>query len=123
VVVAVPPVRLLGGWLFGLDLHDLDRLGAEGLELDRAAHELYLCGCDQDPLTGPVGYESLAYWGLASTNQVPVGTLVVDVVDAKRNEGIWRGAVRQPLKGDDVDRDLQRVERAVEKLFSRFPPR
>jgi hypothetical protein len=72
---------------------------------------------------GTVGYESLSYWGLASTTQVPIGTLVVDIVDAKANRGIWRGAIKQALVDNDIDYNIELIEGAVEKLLKRFPPK
>ncbi len=71
---------------------------------------------------GTAGYESLAYWGIASSVEVPIGTLAVDIVDVKTNRAIWRGAIRQALDPNNIDRDLKLVENAVEKLLRRFPP-
>jgi hypothetical protein len=115
----------------------LEAKGLKRVESDPDCHIALLGGLDvqvsADAFTttqygyswggGTVGYESLSSWGLAAATEVPIGTLVVDVVDAKSNLGIWRGALRQPLEVGDIERNLERVEKAVEKLMGRFPPK
>lgn len=71
---------------------------------------------------GTVGYESLTSWGVALEQRVPVGVLVVDLVDPDRNQGVWRGAVRAALTRDP-ETDIKRIQTAVAKLFSGYPPR
>lgn len=71
---------------------------------------------------GTVGYESLSSWGVALEQQVPIGMLVVDLVDRDQNRGVWRGAVRAPLTRDP-DQDIQRIQTAIGKLFADYPPR
>jgi hypothetical protein len=52
------------------------------------------------------------------------GTLIVDVVNAKNGQLIWRGALQARL--DDKKRTPEEKEKritdAVEKIFARFPP-
>ena len=50
-----------------------------------------------------------------------VGTLVVDILDAKDNRLIWRGEASevvspQPKKNEKI------IHKAVEKMFKKFPP-
>ncbi len=71
---------------------------------------------------GTVGYESLSSWGIALEEQVPIGTLVVDMVDRGQNRGVWRGAARGPLTGNP-EADIERIKKVVAKLMAGYPPR
>jgi|GEM_PF-2028534 len=71
---------------------------------------------------GTVGYESLSSWGIALEEQVPIGTLVVDLVDRARNRGVWRGAARGPLTGNP-EADIERIKKVVAKVLAGYPPR
>jgi hypothetical protein len=53
------------------------------------------------------------------------GTLVVDIVDARTNELIWRGWARDSMEGvlDDQDRLEQQVSEAVSRMFQQLPIR
>ena len=95
-------------------LGSVDRV--EGLDAVTASQQGYSWG------GGTVGYESLAMYGLASTTEVPVGTLVVDLVDGKRKAGVWRGAMQESLVVDPEE-TLKRLEAGVHKLFAKYPPR
>jgi hypothetical protein len=56
--------------------------------------------------------------------QFEPGTLVVDVVDARGRELVWRGEGRADLLNDkDLARRDQRIVEALRKMFERFPPR
>jgi hypothetical protein len=50
-----------------------------------------------------------------------VGTLVVDIFDAKTKEAIWHGFASDALS-DNAGSNAQATEQAVEKVFSTFPP-
>jgi hypothetical protein len=52
------------------------------------------------------------------------GTLVIDFVDAKTKELIWRGAVKriiEPGKADEA-KVKERIDAAVKKILAEFPP-
>jgi hypothetical protein len=49
------------------------------------------------------------------------GTLVVDIFDARTKEGIWHGAATDALS-DDPTAIADATERAVDQMFSNFPP-
>jgi Domain of unknown function (DUF4136) len=53
-----------------------------------------------------------------------VGTLVVDVVDARTNRLIWRGWAQDSVQGvlGNRDRVRQTVEEGVSRMFATFPP-
>jgi hypothetical protein len=52
-----------------------------------------------------------------------VGTLVIDVFDAAKEELIWRGVVEGDVKQNpDPDQRKERIEKAVQKMLEDFPP-
>jgi hypothetical protein len=54
-------------------------------------------------------------------NRVPVGVLVVDVIDARSGKLAWRGLVEDALASDPQKAD-KKTEKAVAKLLKKFPP-
>jgi hypothetical protein len=68
------------------------------------------------------------YGGMGTTTttvrEVPVGTLIVDLVDAGEKKLVWQGVASDTLDpratADDKD---YRVNNAAEKMFARFPPK
>ena len=67
-------------------------------------------------------------WGggyhTTDVQQIPTGTIVIDLVDGKENRLVWRGTAK-----DQISRDITPEERAVktkeaiDKLFEGFPPK
>jgi hypothetical protein len=73
---------------------------------------------------GPYG---LGGWGggpsWARLERVPVGTLVVAIMDAKTRSMVWRSAVSKDLNlGDNPEKWEKKLNKAVEKMFKRYPP-
>jgi hypothetical protein len=70
--------------------------------------------------TGGGGGRSGAAW----RQQTLVGTLVVDIADARRHALVWRGMstgdIQQTDKPEKRDRN---VARAIEKMFKNYPPK
>jgi len=60
--------------------------------------------------------------GGQSAHDVPAGTLVVDLVDPARNQLVWRGVAQGtvPLVGA---LKKSKVEVALDRMFSDFPPK
>ena len=62
--------------------------------------------------------------GTARTEEILVGTLVVDVVDAKSNTIVWRGIASKDI---DVNASSEKreknINRTAEKLFKNYPPK
>ena len=48
------------------------------------------------------------------------GTVVLDIVDTEKNEMIWQGVVKGVLS-QKRSKNEKRINRAVEKLFKKFP--
>jgi hypothetical protein len=61
--------------------------------------------------------------GSATAERILVGTLVVDVVDAKTNTIVWRGTATKEIdvhaNAEQRDRNIRK---AAEKLFKNYPP-
>jgi hypothetical protein len=62
--------------------------------------------------------------GMATTtvDRIPVGTVVVDFYDTNSEHLVWRGLAHDQLS-DKPDKDTKKLDKAVDKLFEKFPPR
>jgi hypothetical protein len=60
-------------------------------------------------------------WTVTRTEQYLEGTLLMDMVDPKDKQLIWRGSATDSVK-DFRNRD-KNVDAAVKKIFSKFPPK
>ena len=73
-------------------------------------------------------YGRRGYGGTGSARttvrEVPVGALIVDLVDAKEKKLVWQGIASDSLDPDASPelKDL-RVKEAVKKIFAGFPPK
>ena len=64
------------------------------------------------------------YWNTAYIQQIPVGTLMVDLVDTKAKELVWRGSASRVVDPDESPQAREeKVQQAVDKLFEGFPPK
>ena len=64
------------------------------------------------------------YWTTARVEQIPVGTLMVDLVDTKAKELVWRGSASRVVDPDESPQTREeKVQQAVDKLFDGFPPK
>jgi hypothetical protein len=57
-----------------------------------------------------------------TVENIPIGTLVVDIYDTASHHLVWRGLAHDQLSGKS-DKDTKKLEKAVDKLFDKFPPR
>ena len=48
------------------------------------------------------------------------GTLVIDIIDAKTDELVWRGSAVSPMS--DETYDAKEINKVVEKILEEFPP-
>lgn len=62
--------------------------------------------------------------GSATVEEILVGTLVIDMVDAKSNVIVWRGIATREIdvKANAEKRD-KNITKAAEKLFKNYPPK
>jgi hypothetical protein len=56
-----------------------------------------------------------------TTETYQVGTLVVDLFDAKSKSLIWRGSASDTLS-DKSDKNIKNLDKGVQKMFDHFPP-
>ena len=74
---------------------------------------------------GGYGYRGWGGWGgggMATTTvqKIPIGTLVIDLVDPATKEMVWRGQASDQVSGKGEDSG--KVDEAMQKLFKDFPP-
>ncbi len=61
--------------------------------------------------------------GTATVQDVPVGTLVVDLVDSSANKLVWRGTASDTMKPTASGEERQEaLDKAMVKLFAKYPP-
>jgi hypothetical protein len=72
--------------------------------------------------SGMGGYR---WGGMGTSTTTPteyvVGTLLVDIFDAKGKSLIWRG-IAQDEASNKTEKNIKKVAKATEKLFKDFPP-
>ena len=67
------------------------------------------------------------YWGWGGSTvdvyQYEEGTLILDIIDAKAKELIWRGAGTKTLERDPTPEKIEKnVTKGVAKILEKFPP-
>jgi hypothetical protein len=115
------------------------QLAAKGLTKDDNAPDVFVLfhmAFDQQqdissystgPMYGGYGYGWGGGWGTTTTDvrvrEILVGTLAVDMIDAKKKEVAWRGLGTKEIdthaKPDKRDAN---ITKAVEKIFKNYPP-
>lgn len=80
-----------------------------------------------DPIYGgtiPSINSGITLWhnipGTVTTVVIPKGELVVDLIDARQKQLVWRGIAKQKLS-DQRSKLLDQVNIAVEKMFEKYP--
>lgn len=60
--------------------------------------------------------------GMATTTvqNIPIGTLIVDLVDPSSKEMVWRGMAQDQVKANGESAET--INEAMQKLFQNFPP-
>jgi hypothetical protein len=60
----------------------------------------------------------------STVEQIPLGTLIVDLVDARAKELVWRSTATDILRPNASPEEKDRaLGEAVAKMFAGFPPR
>jgi hypothetical protein len=72
---------------------------------------------------GGVGWGARWGGGMSTTTveKIPIGQLTVDIGDAKTKKLLWLGTATDTLS-DKSDKNSQKIDKAVAKLFKKFPP-
>ncbi|MCU1314043.1 MAG: putative lipoprotein, partial [Acidobacteriaceae bacterium] len=62
--------------------------------------------------------------GMATTSvdNIPVGSLVIDIYDSSTRHLLWRGVATDQLS-NKPEKNTQKLDKAVSKLFEHFPPK
>jgi len=83
----------------------------------------------QDTQLNTYGYGGWGGWrwggGMQTTQveQIPTGTLVVDLVDAASNKAVWRGIAKDQLSTTSTpDERMQKANDVAAQLFANYPP-
>jgi len=102
------------------------RLEAKGLaSLERGADLEVIPRLIRDASQSPEP-ASYVWWSgdqtAAGTTGVPVGSLVVDLVDPSKNQLVWRGEARGTIPSSGALR-RDKVRFALDRIFADFPPR
>jgi hypothetical protein len=77
---------------------------------------------------GPYGWGWGGGWGGGTTTtqvrDILVGTLVIDIADAKKNELAWRGmGVKEVETQAKPEKRDKSINNAVKKIFKNYPPK
>jgi hypothetical protein len=77
---------------------------------------------------GPYGWGWGAGMGTATTStqvrNILVGTLVIDIADAKKNQVAWRGmGVKEVNTQASPEKRDKSINNAVKKIFKNYPPK
>jgi hypothetical protein len=80
------------------------------------------------PMYGGYGWGWGSGWGTTTTDvrvrEIVVGTLAIDIVDAKKKEIAWRGLGTKELDTNaKPEKREANVTKAVEKIFKNYPPK
>ena len=63
------------------------------------------------------------YWGTPTIRQYEEGTLLLDFVDAKSNQLVWRGSAKSNLDSATTPEKRETIiNEAVERILENFPP-
>jgi len=58
-----------------------------------------------------------------TVQEIPTGTLVIDLVDAKTNTAVWRGTAMDTISTTASPEDRQqKANEVAQKLFANYPP-
>ena len=89
----------------------------------------FQAGKDTQINTTGYGYGGWGGWrwggGTQTTTvqQIPTGTLVVDIVDGGSHNAVWRGVAKDQISTSATpDEREQKVKEVLAKLFENFPP-
>ena len=66
------------------------------------------------------GWGGMGGMATATQTNIPIGTIIVDMVNPKTNEMIWRGTAQDQVSGTGADRG--QIQQAMQQLFKNFPP-
>ena len=80
------------------------------------------------PMYGGYGYGWGGGWGTTTTDvrvrDIVVGSLAIDMVDAKKKQMVWRGLGTKEIDtGAKPEKRDKNINKAVEKIMKNYPPK
>ena len=80
------------------------------------------------PMYGGYGYGWGGGWGTTTTDvrvrDIVVGSLAIDMVDAKKKQMVWRGLGTKEIDTNaKPDKREKNINKAVEKIMKNYPPK
>jgi hypothetical protein len=62
--------------------------------------------------------------GISTTtsSSIPIGTLVIDLMDPQQNQLVFRGTATDTLS-DKPEKNTAKIDKAVTKIFEKYPPK
>ena len=112
-----------------------DELRRKGLQVvdDNSQADVYLTWhLVTQEKTDVRSYNSASYYSCwrcgpsvsdVSVRQYTEGTLIVDLVDPRRNQSVWRSTIQSRLKSQpDPEGAEARLQEAAQAIFAEFPP-
>lgn len=68
------------------------------------------------------GWGGLGGNAITQVEEIPVGTLIVDIGDSAGKKYIWRGTASGTIKGNAAKYE-KTIDQEVKKMFEKFPPK
>jgi len=68
------------------------------------------------------GWGGLGGNAITQVEQIPVGTLIIDIGDAANKQYIWRGTSTETLSNNQ-SKNAKTIDQGVRKMFEKFPPK
>lgn len=68
------------------------------------------------------GWRGFGTTATTTTQNYRVGTLVLDIYDASNKRLLWRGSATDMLS-DKPEKNEKKLDKAVDKMFNKFPPK
>lgn len=66
------------------------------------------------------GWGGMGGMATATQTNIPIGTIIVDMVNPKTHEMVWRGTAQDQVSGTGADKG--QVQDAMNAIFKNFPP-
>src|SRR5206468_5590499 len=68
------------------------------------------------------GWGGLGGDAITQVEEIPVGTLIVDIGDSANKRYVWRGTASKTLSSNP-EKNAKTIDQDVKKMFEKFPPK
>jgi hypothetical protein len=85
-----------------------------------------------DGLGPGFGWRGWGWWGgrwgapmdaTTTVQNIPVGTLLVDIYDTRTQNLVFRGRAQADLHTKHADKNVELLNKSIDKMFEHFPPK